>query len=137
MPAEYRDTNPACPLSRISRPEENDRARTLFPRLAHCPNPDEYLVKPDHNPYAPPKATVASTKPAPRVKPRSVQWAMTAPWAAFALTVVHAAIIIGIPSTRSLGAGGLQGARLTDARERVHITLPSPPRGASVGITDT
>jgi hypothetical protein len=56
-------------------------------------------VKPDHNPYAPPQAPVASTKPTRRVKPRSIQWAMTALWAAYALTLVHAAIIIGIPST--------------------------------------
>ena len=53
----------------------------------------------DHNPYAPPQAQVADTKPVPRVRPRTVLWAMTALWVAYALTFVHAAIIIGVPST--------------------------------------
>jgi hypothetical protein len=56
-------------------------------------------LNPDHNPYAPPQAQVANTKPVPRVKPRRIHWAMTALWVAYALTFIHAVIIIGVPST--------------------------------------
>lgn len=57
------------------------------------------LLKPDHNPYAPPQARVSNTRPVPRVKPRGIRRAMTALWLAYALTFIHAVIIIGIPST--------------------------------------
>lgn len=38
-------------------------------------------------------------KPTSRVKPPSIQWAITALWVAYALTFLHAIIAIGIPST--------------------------------------
>jgi len=42
---------------------------------------------------------VGDTKPVPRVKPRRIQWAMTALWVAYALTFIHAVVLIGVPST--------------------------------------
>src|SRR6201999_748289 len=53
----------------------------------------------NHNPYAPPQAPVANTMPTPRARPRRIQWATTALWVAYALTFLHAAIVIGVPST--------------------------------------
>ena len=42
---------------------------------------------------------MANTNPTPGVKPRKIQWAITALWVAYALTFLHAIIAIGVPST--------------------------------------
>jgi hypothetical protein len=52
-------------------------------------------LNPDHNPYSPPQAHVADASRTPRIKPRAVQWAVTALWVSYGLTFVHAATIIG------------------------------------------
>ena len=71
-----------------------------LPQPAHIrPFASEALLKPDHNPYAPPQAPVANIRPVRRVKPRIIRRALTALWVAYALTFIHAVIIIGAPST--------------------------------------
>jgi len=52
-------------------------------------------LHPDHNPYEPPQAHVADSNRTQGVKPRRVKWAVTALWAAYGLTFIHAAIVIG------------------------------------------
>jgi hypothetical protein len=47
----------------------------------------------DRNPYAPPRADVADAAPAPRVKPRTVVWAVTALWVSYGLSFAQAAIV--------------------------------------------
>jgi hypothetical protein len=49
----------------------------------------------DDNRYAPPKAPVGDNPRSSRVRPRSVTWAVTALWAAYAITLMHGISIIG------------------------------------------
>jgi hypothetical protein len=52
-------------------------------------------LHPEHNPYEPPQAQVADSNRAQMIKPQAVRWAVTALWASYGLSFVHAAISIG------------------------------------------
>jgi hypothetical protein len=52
-------------------------------------------LSPDRNPYSPPQAHVADSNRALRIKPRRVNWAVTALWVSYGLAFIHAVISIG------------------------------------------
>jgi hypothetical protein len=52
-------------------------------------------VNTEYNPYAPPKAPFDAGRRMPRVKPRTVGWAIAALWGAYGITLAHAIIILG------------------------------------------
>jgi hypothetical protein len=52
-------------------------------------------LNPDPNPYVPPQTSVADATRTPKIKPRSITWAVTALWVSYGLAFMHAAIVIG------------------------------------------